>query len=298
MCPLTPKAASMGTDKPNYASEYTTEQLERSRRALLQLAVALGDHAGDVVLVGGLVPVFLVDQDSSTGRDGHVGSADVDLGLSIVVVDGHRYDELSRRLAGRGFLPGRNSAGNPTKQRWVFESDDSIVVDFLIDEAQTGHPPWGRVMHLGRDLGALRVQGLSLAFQDVADRVVRGETLDGAYAERTIRVCGPAAFIVLKALAFRNRDARKDAYDLEYVLRSIDGGLDLVADRFRALCDDPAAILALSLLREDFASEAATGPRAASEFLFRRINPDFVADFVGNVRHFLKLVGQVPGAET
>ena len=32
-------------------------------------------------------------------------------------------------------------------------------------------------------------------------------------------MCGPGAFVVLKALAFRDRGEPKDAYDLVYVLR-------------------------------------------------------------------------------
>jgi len=48
----------MPEEKPGYAADYTPEQLERSRRTLLEVAVALGDFLPDIVLVGGLVPLL------------------------------------------------------------------------------------------------------------------------------------------------------------------------------------------------------------------------------------------------
>ena len=45
-----------------YATDYTPEQLERTRQTLLQVLVALGDFHVVVVLVGGLVPSLLIDQ--------------------------------------------------------------------------------------------------------------------------------------------------------------------------------------------------------------------------------------------
>lgn len=45
--------------------------------------------------------------------------------------------------------------------------------------------------------------------------------ISGARASRTIPVCGPGAFTVLKALAFGDRTENKDAYDLFYVWRGV-----------------------------------------------------------------------------
>ncbi|MEL6614216.1 MAG: hypothetical protein AAFQ43_00685 [Bacteroidota bacterium] len=122
-----------------YATDYTPEQLERTRQTLLQVLVALGDFHDDVVLVGGLVPSLLVDQAEAAARNEvHVGSVDVDLGIRLAVVDEDRYDELAERLRGRGFEPDVNERGNPTKQRWRYaRAEGSVVVDFLIDETET-----------------------------------------------------------------------------------------------------------------------------------------------------------------
>lgn len=283
----------MAHQKPLYATDYTPEQLDRSRRALLQVAVALGDYLPDVVLVGGLVPTLLVDQEEAATRDAsHIGSADVDLGLHFAVIDEERYDAFSDRLMAHGFEPGISDKGHPTKQRWIYEGDDEIAVDFLIDNTETDEGDWNLVMHLTGDLAALRTQGLTLAFEDAEDRKLRGTTLRGDVATRELRVCGPAAFIVLKAIAFRNRAAGKDAYDLAYVLRNYAERPEVVGERVRQYLGHPATAKALTILREEFGSEEKTGPRSASRFLWQDIQPEYVADLVGDVRLFLAAAGQ------
>lgn len=275
----------MADPKPLYATDYTPEQLDRSQRALLQVAVALGDDLPHVVLVGGLAPLYLVDQvEAATRDDAHIGTVDVDVGLQVALLaDEDRYDALAARLAGSRFAPDRNENGNPTPQRWAYTPDPAAKVDFLIDETETGDAE-RRVLHIRDDLGALRVLGLALAFEDAVEVLIEGETLDGAHARRTIRVCGPGAFVVLKAIAFRQRAARKDAYDLAYVLRNVEGGPEAVADRLRPHVEHPAVQRALTLLAEDFGEERATGPVAASLFRYAdELDDEYIADVVGSI---------------
>lgn len=279
-----------------YATDYTPEQLGWTRRTLLQVLVALGDFHDDVVLVGGLVPSLLIDQADAAARDEtHIGSIDVDLGIRLAVVDEDRYDELAERLRSRGFAPDTNENGNPTKQRWRYaRAADSVVIDFLIDETETDGHDWGRTLHLTSDLAALRALGLRLAFDDAEAREVSGTTLDGDEAHRPLRVCGPAAFVVLKAIAFRNRGSEKDAYDLIYVVRNWPGGPEAVAARWDALGEHPALGAALDVLRADFLSERALGARSASRFLIGAVDDAYVADAVGELA---LLVGTVSSGE-
>jgi len=46
---------------------------------------------------------------------------------------------------------------------------------------------------------------VELAFDERVDVEIYGRTLTGEEVTRTVPVCGPAAFIVLKALAFGDR---------------------------------------------------------------------------------------------
>ena len=78
----------MADPKPLYATDYSPEQLDRTVRALLQVVVALGDDLSHVVLVGSLIPLFLVDQAEAARRDeARVGSADADVALHFILLD-------------------------------------------------------------------------------------------------------------------------------------------------------------------------------------------------------------------
>ena len=52
------------TSKPSSGDRYESGQLERVKRTCLYMATRLGDLLDEVVVVGGLVPGLLVDQDS------------------------------------------------------------------------------------------------------------------------------------------------------------------------------------------------------------------------------------------
>ncbi|MEX0599570.1 MAG: hypothetical protein WD423_02300 [Rhodothermales bacterium] len=282
----------MTDDTLTYASDYTSEQLERSKNTLLHAATFLGDFARDVVLVGGLVPVFLIAQEVDGSKESHVGSVDVDLVLSLSMISQQRYQLLAERLRAQDFLPDTNEKGNETKQRWRYrEPEKAVTLDFLIDESDTEDHGWGRIHSLTDDLGAIRAFGARLAFEDVNVVEIIGRTLEGDAASREIQVCGPAAFVVLKAIAFSNRKARKDAYDMGYVLRYYGQSTEDVAARFKIIEDHPATKLAIEILRNDFSSEEAMGPRDASRFLFQTVNDEYVAEYVGSVRRLLKLIG-------
>lgn len=279
---------------PRYATDYTPEQLERSRQTLLEVLGALGDIAEDVVLVGGLVPTLLVDQAEASVRDeAHVGSVDVDLGLHLVVLNDDRYETLADRLRRSEFEPDLNKDGNRTRQRWRHApggepGSDPVVIDFLIDAGPAEAP--GRQFGLTSDLAAIATKGLTLAFQDSVRRTVTGTALDGDEVERAVSVCGPAAFVVLKAFAMRGRKKEKDAYDLAYVVRNWDRGPEAVAERWAAIADHPAAAAALDIVRYDFAHERRAGPGRASRFLFQSVVPTYVAEVVGDLQRFLVAV--------
>jgi hypothetical protein len=107
-------------DKPRHRSGYTSEETQLVRSACLTVAVTLGAYLDDVVIVGGLVPSLLIDTQRAEPNEAdvdHPGTNDLDLGLSLAVLDDERYTEISPRLRAEGFEPDENAAGNPTVQR-------------------------------------------------------------------------------------------------------------------------------------------------------------------------------------
>jgi hypothetical protein len=81
-------------------------------------------------------------------------------------------------------------------------------------------------------------------------------------------VCGPATFIVLKALAFGDRAEPKDAFDLVYMLRRWPGGVADMVERLERHARRNGSVVedALGRLARDFADPETLGPRRVAEF--------------------------------
>jgi hypothetical protein len=273
-------------EKPTTAAGYPPEQLDRVRKTCLYVATKVGDLMDEVVAVGGLVPSLLVEQNqAAVGFSRHVGTMDLDLGLAFALIDEQRYEAVTHRLRRAGFEPDTNEQGKITRQRWRI-SEPPVTVDFLI-ETKDAEKLAGRLMNIEQDFAAIIVPGLHLAFKDRQKVTLRGRTILDEEAERDVWVCGPGAFVVLKALAFHLRGENKDAYDLYYVVRNYGGGIADVTARLKPLLSDQTAKAALEYLRSDFNHRESIGPSRVAHFLYGRDDADTQADVVGFVRQLI-----------
>lgn len=266
--------------------DYSKASTEAVKSVCLYVATVLGDLTDHVVVVGGLVPTLIVDQ--TAPGDPHAGTLDLDLALSMALLDAGLYREISARLRDAGFRADSNDKGNRASQHWVIERSLRIAVDFLIEPAVGEADMAGRNKHLEEDFAAIIVPGLHLAFRDFVTVPLTGETPVGEKESRAMRVCGPGAFIVLKALACENRRKSKDAYDIVYILQNYGSGRESVVDRMRPLLDDSATQKALAILEEKFVDENAIGPVRVAEFLGDRTDEVARANAVGFCLKFLK----------
>jgi hypothetical protein len=270
--------------RPRVAADYAAGCSKRVRRTCLEVATRLGDFREQMCVVGGLVPSLIVDQmHRAAGVEEHIGTIDLDLGLSIVVLDERLYEQIARRLRDADFSPDRNPAGHPTSQRWV--SQQGVTVDFLIpptSDADRG----GCLRNLEEGFAAIITPGLDLAFHDARDVELRDTLPGGGTAVRSIQVCGPGAFIVLKALAFDKRGRPKDAYDLFYVLRNHATGVEAIGRRIRDFGDRHDVREAVDVLRRDFVRVDDVGPVRVAEFLGGH-DDELQADVAGFVRKLL-----------
>jgi hypothetical protein len=274
------------TDKLLYAADYLPEHTELVKQSLLYLATFIGEFLDDIVIVGGLVPGLLIPSSSlPQGEDHHLGTMDLDIGLSIALLDGARYDALSDRLKRAGFVPDTSDKGHPTIQRWIIKTNEEkkVVVDILIPQVKAEDEP-GTIFHLTIDLGAIITPGLQLAFADYETKEIEGITIKGEKVCRKVKVCGPGAFIVLKALAFNNRGERKDAYDLYFTIKNYKNGVDDVFDHLKPLLDDPIVKNAIDILRKEFSGLDGLGPMRVAEFFGDPDNYDIRADVIGFVQ--------------
>lgn len=277
------------SEKPRTAGGYRREETERVRSACLTLATVLGDLVDDIVVVGGLVPVLWQEG----GRLHHdapapIGTVDVDVGIDVSLLEDDRFLEIAGRLRRVGFAPDRNVDGNPTPQRWIHEPSGSTI-DFLIEPNLQGERA-GRIKHLDgkHRLGAILASGIDLAHVLRIKIRLTGETLEGETASRDVWVCDAAAFVVLKAIAFRSRGERKDAYDLFYALRNSAYEPEVIAEQLGPHRARPEVAEAVTILREDFTAVGKVGPSRAAAFLGADREVEVRADVVGFVGRFLR----------
>lgn len=282
------------SEKPLFAHDYTKDNVELVRQTCLYASTKFGDLWDDLVVVGGLVPSLLIpDESLPVGEDVHIGTIDLDLGLSLAILDRKRYEDLTQRLHRSGFEPDENEEGKITFQRWKVSTSSGlkVTVDFLIPPS-LATDKGGDLRHIEKDFAAVITPGLRLAFQDKKKVFLKGDTLKGEKADREIWVCGPGAFIVLKALAFHQRGENKDAYDLYFVIRNYGSGIDEVCECLRPLLKEAETKKALKILSRDFVDPDGLGPSRVAQFQYNDTNPDLQADVAGYIRELLDKCSQ------
>jgi len=255
-------------EKPRHRDGYTAEDLRQVEATCLSFAVTLGASLSDLCIVGGLVPSLLIDRSEGTSdpHDIHPGTNDLDVGMAVALLDDKGYAVISDRLRREGFEPTTNHRGNPTLQTWQ-GSGHRVTIDFLLPPLSNG-PDAAKVQILESDFGALIIPGIELVPVERELIELDGLTLTGEHVTRTIPVCGPGAFVVLKALAFADRAEPKDAYDLTYVVRRWAPGVDDIVDRLSNHSASHPQIVrrALTALANDFSEPTQVGPIRAAAF--------------------------------
>lgn len=218
--------------KPQTEAGYSAAGTALAERVLLEVWSRLGSYRQHLVLVGGLVPRYLVPQ-PPPGAPGivpaHTGTLDVDLAISLAVADLKTYASIHSTLVDTlGFTPGANAGGRD--QRHSFKKrvgHADVILDFLTTKYDG--PENSLMRAVEENLSAIQVEGLGMALNDPRPVALEGELLSGGFHEATVNVCRPVPFVMLKALALANRGEPKDAYDLVYVIRYYPGGTQALA---------------------------------------------------------------------
>lgn len=276
--------------KPQTAAGYVAGSRDLIQATCLYVATKLGDLLDDLVVVGGLVPSLIIDQHAlPDGAEQHVGTMDLDIGLAVALLDENRYEDLTERLRQAGFAADTNDAGKTIRQRWRYRGTPSVTVDFLIAPSFPDDRP-GTLRSIEADFAAIIAQALPLAFRDRQKITLSGTTLLGEKATRDIWVCGPGAFIVLKAFAWNNRGENKDAYDLYYVVRNFGTGPHDVAAALIPLLDSQTAREAVEYIRRDFLDLDGAAAQRVARFQTGDTDDEIQAEVVGMVGELIRII--------
>ncbi len=219
----------------------TRRAREYAERSLVRLAVAFGDHADQIVVIGGLNADLLTDAPAAP----HQGTVDVD--LRIQVGFGFERDEtdlgwIERGLRDAGLAPSRGDEtwrwmqvvdGVPVKVELLCDTPDSRGQQIVLPGC-----PVATAMNLAGPAAASDGVRRTLTV-DARDRA--GNPAAGEVDTVTLRFASLGGYVLAKAAAVVGRGLDKDLYDLAFVLiHNRAGGPAQAAEAAFGALPDPA----------------------------------------------------------
>jgi hypothetical protein len=264
------------------ASAYDDPMSERLLGIAADVLRSFGSAFGGrhLAIVGGAVPGLLVET-PPRGMEPHVGTTDLDLHLSLHLVDGETadyYQAIIDGLRSLGLGPD-NEQGRDLKWRWVgHHRDVRLQVELLCPvRSRAGRPEQPAVetpaeANIGPsgEITALAVGFGHLVPDDTVTILRRVETMSGGLTYE-FPVAGLASWLCLKSDAIMRREKFKDAYDVVWVFDAL--GPDAASEMVAAspllvgpFADEVRAQLAL-LVDDQFRDEESVGPTAYATFL-------------------------------
>jgi hypothetical protein len=196
-------------------SERTSAGAQLAASALARLAAASGDHARELLVVGGLTPPLL----AGDAPVGHLGTTDIDVLVEVALPyeeddEGADYGWLERALRDAGFEPVGAGA------TWATRAGPRVTIDLVCDRPGTAP---GAMLTIR---GCTDACGSNLLGPRAArcDAVTRTLPVPGSSATVDVPFAGLGGFLLAKASAASIRQVEKDFYDFYYVVIHNDAG--------------------------------------------------------------------------
>ena len=232
-----------------------------ARRVLVDVGQVLASFSDCLVVVGGWTPDLLLPN----ADERHVGSIDVDLALDAAKLNDGRYADLLKLLLDtKRYRWGEKSFQLVTDVDLKDgEKPVQVEVEFLApgNGKRKKHSP-----KLLEKFRVLEVKAAAEAFRDPVEVELLGWNLRGAKNTVHLRVVSLADFLVMKAHAINGRDKPKDTYDFCYCLEQYTGGVETLANDWKARIKEPNIAKAVKILQEKFSSVDSFGPQQLVEF--------------------------------
>lgn len=243
-------------------ANYPKAEIEACLSVMVELMTLLGEFRDHLVIVGGWVPYFL------TGEKGtkHTGSLDIDLALDFRNIPDVTYRTILQLMKKRGYEK------NP-QQPFIFYRTikdktgtlTKVQVDFLAGEyGGTGKTHRTQKVQVVR---ARKARGTDLAFQYSSIVKLKRKMPDGAENEVIIKVADVIPFLVMKGMAIWERYSEKDAYDIYFIIRHYQGGIDKLVKRFQNHVSKSIVREGLGKICAKFSSIDSPGPVWVVNFL-------------------------------
>lgn len=219
-------------DKLEGIDAYDPAITEACERVLVTLLRGLGPWKGSIILIGGLVPRYLVTKRPPDVPQ-HAGTMDVDVVVELsLLARTEAYKSLEKNLKALGFERATNEKGTPVSWRWQTKTEaGTVVLEFLADDPNVKGGKMTPLPAEGGNLSALNIPHSSIVFDHYKEIEITAELLgEKGVATETIRHADVVSFVCLKAYAFDDMlDRQKDPHDVLYCLEHAEGGMEAAA---------------------------------------------------------------------
>ena len=263
---------SLATDE-SLSDAYDPSQVKLLLGEAAWLLRHLGFTAQHTILIGGLVPSLLV---LDPPAEPHLGTADLDLCLSLAIVTGDtaEYERLETALTSAGYEP------TDLSFRWRKRDGLHLEVEFFC--AASDDRPAGKMFrpkatinptakhNFGPKLTAIALDAGGVIEADGHEIEVDVDLAHAAGRTRfTFRVTGLLGFLGAKTAALTGRDKPKDAYDIVWILENWPGGPAAAATAIRdsSAFNRSDASRMINRLFEEFSCLGGLGPSSFIRFL-------------------------------
>ena len=239
--------------------DYTRDAVQAAYSVLLEILHVLGEYRDNIVLVGGLVPLFLCPSPDKP----HVGSMDIDLALDHRKLTEAGYRSMLELLLERGYEQGSQPF---IFYREVTVGDHAIRVEVDLLGGEYGGTGRSHRTQEIQDIRVRKARGVDLAFDLAAEITLEGTLPGGARDSVTLRVASIVPFIVMKSMALDARLKEKDSWDIYYCIRNYPGGVEAVAKAFVPHVQHRLVKDGLQRLAKHFSSVDGIGPTHVADF--------------------------------
>lgn len=250
--------------------DYHPEVVQASLSVLVELATMLGRYKDALVLIGGWVPYFILQQYGEKQSEfRHVGSIDIDLVIDPAVITEDVYATIADLLLERGYQPSPNILYqfSRTVTAPAGGQQHTVGVDFLTPRPPRGQGRRRRHRLIQPGLKARTLDGAEIALSHNFPVQIEGLLPGNGRTEVVINAADMIACLALKGIALGERYREKDAYDIYSVCAYHRGGPAGVADRLRPVLDSPVLERGLGAIADRFESPDAEGPWWVANFL-------------------------------
>ena len=241
-------------------SDYPKNEVEACLSVLVEFMTLLGEFKDSIVLVGGWVPYFLIEE----RKQEHTGSLDIDAAFDFKNISSETYSTILELLKERGY--------EETEQPYVFnrtvetESGAQVTVKINLLAGEYGGTSKSHRTQKVQDVKARKARGCDLAFDQNFSFTLSKTMPDGAKNEVTIRIADIVPFLVMKGMALWDRYKEKDAYDIYFAILYYPGGIKKLVSVFQPYKSNKLIREGLSKIRTRFKDVESPGPVWVTNF--------------------------------